>query len=254
MGTEVAQTGTITGTATLAETQTPAESSKVWVKEETGIDWPRLRFASCVAIFGGAVGVVTVLVHFLALIQYPNIIQHLTIWDSLLFGTGGALGGILITAPTAYLLFGERPEFASLKDRPPRGIRAWAALGILYGLTYPLIMGGVFIPLSFNIIDFNTGHLSVPQLLFKSLEGGIFAPSIALVLGIRLLYTGLYSALLFAPGGWALDRFNASRDPISRKYGTWAVAVLFSALVIAIVVYAPPIFLANFGGGAQNRF
>ena len=241
-------------TTTITETTIPADAPRVWVKEPTGIDWPRLRFASCVSLYGGSVGVATVLVHFLALTPYPQIIQHLTIWHSVLFGTGGFLGGVLITAPTAYLLFGERPEFASEKGRPPRGIRSWAVLGVLYGLTYPLIMGGIFIPVSYNIVDFSGGYLSIPQLMYKSLEGGIFAPSVALVIGSRLFYTGLWSTLLFVPGGWALDRFNASRDPLSRKYGTWFVAVLFSAIVLGLLVYAPPIFLANFGGGAQARF
>ena len=171
-----------------------------------------------------------------------------------MFGVLGCVGGILIAAPTAYLLFGDKPEFKSDKNRPPRSIRAWIILGILFGLTFPLVMGGVMVPISYNIIDFSTGHLSVPQLMYKSFEGTIFAPSVALVVGSRIFYTGLWAAVPFFMGGWAIDRFNASRDPVSRKYGTWLFAVFCASLVLAFVTFAPQVLLAHFGGGEQVRF
>ena len=213
----------------------------------TGTDWIRLRFAICITIFGGTVGITTVLVNHLARIEFPDVVQRLTLWDTLVFGTAGFLGSALIAAPCAYWLFGPLPIFLARKKRETRGFRKWVVLGVTFGLLFPFVTGAVFIPVGFNLVDFGNGLLTIPEILSKSLDLVVFAPSVGLLLGIRIVFTGMIATVVFAPGAWMIDRFNLSDDPTTAKYGTWAVTVVVSLGLIVFMAIAPEQFLSSLG-------
>lgn len=227
--------------------QLPRTGARVTEIEAIGIDWARLRFAICITIFGGAVGIATVLVNHIARIEYPDIVQRLTLWDTLLFGTAGFLGSALVAAPSAYWLFGPIPTYLVRKKRASRGFRKWVVLSLTFGLLFPFVTGAVFIPVGFNLVDFGSGLLTIPEILAKSVDLIVFAPSVGLLLGIRIVFTGMIAAVVFAPGAWLIDRFNLSDDPTTARYGTWAITVVVSLGLLAFVAIGPEQFLARLG-------
>ena len=213
----------------------------------TGTDWPRVRFAACVAIYGAAIGIATVLVNFLARADAIDIPQHLPFWTSLLFSSAAALAGIAITGPIAYWVYGTRHVFSKVEAREPRNLIVWAVLGFGYGIVFPLLMGAYFLPISFYFHDFAIGLTSAPQLMSRAFDVVLIWPVLALVFGSGLFFTGLIAGALFGGGGWIIDRFNASADPATAKYGTWIMAVVLSVGVVSMVAVVPEATLARLG-------
>ncbi len=210
-------------------------------------DWTRLRFALGIGIYSGALGTATVLVNFLAQIRIPEILDRPPMLQSLLFGSSGALSGFLITAPIAYWLFGGIHVFTREIRRQSRSLRAWFLLSVAYGLTLPIVVGAFLLPVAFNLHDFSDGRITVPELSLKSVEILILAPSVGLILGLRMFFTGIVAALLFWPGAWLIDRFTVSEDATTARYGPWVVALALSLAVLAIASFAPVSLLARFG-------
>ena len=215
----------------------------------TETDWQRVRFTICLAIFGGTLGAVTVLVNFLSQTISPVYgPEHMSFGRSLLFASGGALAGILVSAPTAYWLFGTRPVF-SAKRRQARGFLKWAIWGGLYGLVFPLVLGGFLLPMSGFFLDWYNGIFNVLGLFIKNLDllTGRWIP-LAFVFGTgRLFFTGLFAGLVFWPGAWLIDKFNTSSHQPTALYGSWIVAIGLSVLLVALLVFTPELTLSKLG-------
>ena len=205
----------------------------------------------CLAIFGGTLGAVTVLVNFLShslVISAVYEPEHMSLTRSLIFACGGALAGIVITAPTAYWLFGVRPSFSG-KRRKSRSFLKWAILGGLYGLVFPLVLGGFFLPLSGFFLDWYNGIFNVPGLLAKNFDllTGRWIP-LSFVFGAgRLFFTGLLAGLVFWPGAWLIDKFNVSSHQPTVLYGSWIVSIGLSILLVALLVFTPEVTLSKLG-------
>ena len=211
-------------------------------------DWPRIRFAVALALYGGTLGAAVILVNFLTRFEDFEVAQHLSFGASLLFGTGGALAGVAVAGPLAYLIFGGLPKFyRSRHRRRPRSLMTWLTLGFGFGVMLPIVMGAVFLPTAQHVEGFLAGIVSVPGLLTKSVDLiGLFF-SFAVILGFRLLVTGILAGGLFAVGGWAIDRLNLSEDPTTAKYGTWAMAAILSVAVMTVVALGSESFLGRLG-------
>ena len=219
-----------------------------WNERSTPTDWPRIRFAAAVAVFAGFLGAATILVNFLAQIQFPDIPEHLPAFRSFVLSSAGALAGITLTGPLAYALYGSPPIFYPEQNkRTPRGLIIWFLVGYGYGVAFSLLLGGIFLPIALNILDVVGGLMSVTRMLSKSLDLFISAPTLAVVLGLRILITGVIGGVVFGGGAWLIDRFNASEDPATAKYGPIAISVVLSAGVVVFVVFVPAPFWAPFG-------
>ena len=210
-------------------------------------DWARLRFAFGIGIFAGALGTATVLVNLISQITIPEILDRPPILQTLLFGSSGALSGFLITAPVAYWMFGGIRVFTHEIKRDSRSFKTWFLYASAYGMTLPIIAGAFLMPVAFNLHDFTDGRITVPELSMKSLEILILAPSVGLILGLRMFFTGFVAALLFWPGAWLIDRFCVSEDRATARYGPWVVTLALSLSVLAIAAFAPVSLLAQFG-------
>ena len=215
--------------------------------ESTDTDWLRVRFVICVAIYGAAIGVATILVNFLVRADAISLPQHRPLWTSLLFSGAAAVAGITITGPAAYWIFGTRHVFSTVEKRKPRSLIVWIVLGFGYGIAFPLLMGAYFLPLSFYFHDFASGLTSAPQLVSRVFDVVLIWPVLALVFGNGLFFTGLIAGALFGSGGWIIDRFNASTSLTTAKYGTWIMSMLLSIAVIATVIVVPETILARLG-------
>jgi hypothetical protein len=199
-----------------------------------------------VGLYGGAIGAGAVIVNLLADFQYPDIPEHMPLGRSLLRGGAGALSGLILTGTTAYMIYsGNRSVYK--RGPRPRGIVTWFVLGLAFGVVFPLFTGGIFIPLSTFFLDFGTGIVSVPGMLYKSLDLLLEWPSLGALYGFRLMFSGIIGGVLFIPGAWVIDRLNLSEDPTTARYGSWAVALALSVTIIAIVAFGPEATLAKLG-------
>ncbi len=215
--------------------------------ESAPLDWPRLRFAISLTIYGAALGTATVLVNFLAQFDYFDVPERMPIGQLLLFGAGGAISGLLITGPFAYWVYGVKPTFSKV-GRQARRLWVWLLVGMVYALAFPLVMGGIFLPFGQYFLLFFNSVMGVPQLLVKifDLFTGVWF-SLAFLNGFKIIFTGMVAGALFGPGAWVIDKFNASVDPSTAKYGAWVVASGLSVVLLAFVIFGPQSFLAQLG-------
>ena len=65
--------------------------------------------------------------------------------------------------------------------------------------------------------------------------------------GGRFMYTAIPAGLLFAVGGWLIDRLAAAANDQIARYGPTLLAVLLSAIVIASLLLLPPPVLWHIG-------
>lgn len=210
-------------------------------------DWERIRFALSIGLYGGVLGAATILVNFLSQVDFPDLPERLAPFQAALFSTAGFGAGAVLTWPIAYWLLGPRREYGPHKKRDARNLPLWFILGFSYGILFSMVMGGIFLPISFNFLDFINGLISVPQLMTRTSDLIVSWPALALVLGTRLLFTGVFAGVIFGGGAWLIDRFNASADPITAKYGPPLIAAVLSIVVAVIVAFAPETTLARFG-------
>ena len=213
---------------------------------ERGFDWPRLRFAYSVALYGGVLGAITVIVNFLSQFDFPDTPEHLPALQAALFALAGAVSGIILTGPMAYIIQGPTPFFHQ-RRRASLSLLVWFLIGFGYGVAFSMLLGGIFLPLSVNILDFVDGLISVPRLLIKAFDMLIAWPGLAIVLGTRLLITGIIAGVFFGGGAWLIDRFSASTDRTTSVYGPWAIALALSVALIAVILFVPESTLAYLG-------
>ena len=216
--------------------------------EAAPLDWPRLRFAISLAIYGAALGVTIIFINFLTQFEYFEVPQRLPVGQALLFGGGAAMAGALLCGPIAYWMYGVRPTFSD-RGRQPRRFWVWLSIGLAYGIFFPLVVGGIFLPLGQYFYGFFTSTFSVPDLLVANIN--LAAPKFlpfAIINGFKLIFTGLeISVPLFGPGAWVIDRFNTSADPRTAKYGALAVSISLAVALILFVEFGPMEFLLKLG-------
>lgn len=210
-------------------------------------DWPRIRFAATLTLYGAALGAAAIIINFLSQTPGTDEPRHMPFALSFMFGVYGAMAGGLITGPTVYWMYGGIGYFY-VKVREPRGFIIWSFLGFCYGIVFLLVMGGVFLPVGALLANFYDGLVSIPGLVNQAIDllTARWAP-LALVLGFRLFFTGLLAGGLFALGAWVIDRFNTSEDAATARYGPWAIALALSISVIAASIFGPVELLAKLG-------
>ena len=123
----------------------------------------------------------------------------------------------------------------------------WVGIGVVYSFVLSLILGGLFLPLTFLFTEFTRGVISVPILLSEALDTTMRWPFLSVVVGIQLLFTAMAAGVLFGLGAWVIDWFNSSADSVSAKYGTWVVAMALCGLVVALLAVVPESTLARLG-------
>ena len=212
-------------------------------------DWQRLRLSLSIGVFGGVLGGAVILVNLLTRFELPhiNIPEHPPFSDALVLSFPGFIAGLLITGPVAYWLFGPPSVLHPTRLRPSHNFAMWFGVGFVYSLVLSSILGGLFLPFSFLFREFLRGTVSVPGLLNEWVDLGIAWPFQALVLGVQLMFTSMFAGGIFGVGAWVIDRFNASRNASTAKYGTIVMAVILSIIVAVLVAVVPETTLVRLG-------
>ena len=212
-------------------------------------DTPRLRFVVTTAIYGASIGAFTMIVNYLvqSATAYPYVAQHMPLGRTIIFSGSGAAGGLLISALAAFWLHGEGLSLFPNRKRKRLSFYFWMFLGLGYGLIFTIIMGGLILPLTFNILNFSDGIMNPMELIHTNIDAVLRGPVFALILGVRILFTSLIAGLMFGAGGWLIDFFHSSSDHNTVSYGTWIIALVLALVVIGMATIGPEQALANLG-------
>jgi hypothetical protein len=232
--------------ATVAGAQTTAEALG-----PKGMDWERVRFTASLAIYGAIVGGNTIIVNMLSRAIPPSVPEHLSVSQSIYFGSLSALVSVLIIVPGAWFIYGGRPTFFSDRDRGPRSLPKWLFLGSLYGGIHMLVFGGLFLPMANLWFSFIHSQIDFLQFLYSASDNLFMSPYLSVTVGLQLLFTSILSIVVFGAGAALIDRVNASQDPKTALIGAWTASIILSAALITFIVLAPETTLATLGSLAQ---
>jgi len=226
-----------------SQKQLEEQSMQLWQ------DTPRLRFVITAAIYGASIGIFTIIVNFLVQSddKYPYLVQHMPLGRTIIFSGSGAAGGLLISALAAFWLHGGGLSLFPDRKRKRLNFRNWVLLGVGYGLIFTVIMGGLILPLTFNMLNFSDGIMNPMELIHTNVDAVLRGPVFAIVLGVRLLFTAVIAGIMFGVGAWLIDIFHSSSNHIAVSYGTWVIALALASAVIGIATIGPEQVLTHLG-------
>ena len=216
-----------------------------------GMDWERIRFTASLAIYGAIVGASTIIVNLLSRAIPPQVPEHLSVSQSIYFGSLSALVSVLIIVPGAWFIYGGRPTFFSDRDRGPRSLMKWLFFGSLYSGIHMLVFGGLFLPMANLWFSFIHSQIDFLQFLYSASDNLFMSPYLSVTVGLQLLFASILSIAVFGAGAAFIDRVNASEDPKTALIGAWTASIILSAALIAFIVLAPETTLATLGSLLQ---
>ena len=212
-------------------------------------DLERVRFSIGVAIFGGTIGGSAIIINFLARFEFPNTPEHMNLISSIFFASSGAIGGILITGPIAYWIYGGLPifKFTPLRNRGPRKFHTWLLLGIGYGMTLPMVLG-ILLPIWYRFLFFYSGSINLPTLISSLIDLTMGSLYLAPLLGFQYFFTGIAAGAIFSIGAWTIDHISHKiRKGIIGPFIAWTISLWISGTIISLLLLLPETYLAQIG-------
>ena len=214
-----------------------ASSSVLTINAETRRR--RIRLATSMALYGGALGAASILISLLNRTPFGADPEHLRLIDSVFISLAGAIAGIAVALPLGYFMGGA-------SGAKPSNLLLWWAVGLAFGLALPFVTGAL-VPLSLVFEDLSIGLIRPGQVFERVLDSVFRAPLNLFVNGALSMFTGLLAGAIFGTGGWVADMFNASRRPVAAKVGPWVVAIVLGSVAVVIAVFGSPDALAKLG-------
>lgn len=209
---------------------------------------PRWRFAVSLGLFGAALGAAVVISNVVGLTsKFAVDADALPPDDIVYFMLVGGLTGFVVAGLTGYLINRSTRAFTSSTPRHALGILPWAAIGGVYWVGFSLLVGGVTLPQANVVLAYVDGAIPFVDFVGFTLDAIFGVPFRMVSEGGRFMYTALPAGLLFALGGWLIDRLAVSTNAPAARYGSPFVAVLLSAIVVAAVLLLPPPVLWHIG-------
>ena len=148
----------------------------------------------------------------------------------------------MVAGLVGYLLNRSSRAFASSTPRHPLGILPWAAIGAAYWVAFSLLLGGVALPQANVVLAYVNGAIPFVDFVGFTLDTIFGIPFRMVSEGGQFMFTAIPAALAFALGGWLIDRLAACANEPTARYGSHlSLAALLSAIVIAGVLFLPPI-------------
>ena len=227
---------------------TTADTSRAVLTDPREDTRPRWRFAASLGLYGAALGAFVVVSNVVGLTsKFAVDADTLPPDDIVYFMLVGGVTGFVVAGLAGYLINRSTRAFASSTPRHPLGILSWAALGATYWVTFSLLVGGITLPQANVVLAYANGAIPFVDFVGFTLDTIFGVPFRMVSEGGRFMYTAIPAGLLFAMGGWAIDRLAAfSNDQIAR-YGPTLLAVLLTAVVIALLLLLPPSVLWHIG-------
>ena len=209
---------------------------------------PRWRFAASLGLYGVALGAAVVVTNVVGLTsKFAVDADTLPPDDNVYFMIVGGLSGLVVAGIAGYLMNRSSRAFASSMSRHPLGILPWAAVGAVYWVAFSLLLGGVALPQANVVLAYVNGAIPFVDFVGFTLDTIFGIPFRMVSEGGRFMFTAIPAALVFALGGWLIDRLAASAHGPTARYGPPLLATMLSAIVIAGILLLPPSVLWHIG-------
>ena len=224
------------------------DTSKVVLANPREDTWPRWRFAASLGLYGAALGAFVVVTNVVGLTsKFAVDADALPPDDILYFMAVGGLTGLVVAGLAGYFINRSSRAFVSSVPRHALGILPWAAIGAVYWVAFSLLLGGVTLPQANVVLAYVDGAIPFIDFVGFTLDTIFGVPFRMVSEGGRFMYTAISAGLLFAIGGWLIDRLAASANEHMARYGAPLLAVLLSAVVTTCVLVLPPSVLWHVG-------
>lgn len=228
---------TSTADTSRVATTTPREDTK-----------PRWRFAASLGLYGAALGAAVVITNVVGLTsKFAVDADALPPDDIVYFMLVGGVTGFVVAGLAGYLINRSPRVFASSTPRHPLGILSWAAVGATYWVAFSLLVGGVTLPQANVVLAYANDAIPFVDFVGFTLDTIFGVPFRMVSEGGRFMYTAIPAGLLFAVGGWLIDRLAASSNEQMARYGPPLLGALLSAIVTAFLLLLPPSVLWHIG-------
>ena len=209
---------------------------------------PRWRFAASLGLFGAALGAAVVVTNIVGQTsKFAVDADALPTDDTVYFMLVGGLSGFVVAGLAGFLINRSSRAFASSRPRHPLGILSWAAVGATYWVAFSLLLGGVTLPQANVVLAYVQDAIPFVDFLGFTIDTIFGIPFRMVSEGGRFMYTALPAGLLFAVGGWAIDRLAVTANHQAARYGPTLLGVLLSAIVVAGLLLLPPPVLWHIG-------
>ena len=227
---------------------TVTDTSKIVLADPQEDSRPRWRFAASLGLYGAALGGAVVITNVVGLTSNFSVdADALPPDDIVYFLLVGGLTGLVVAGVIGFLLNRSTRAFETSTPRHALGILSWAALGGAFWVAFSLLLGGVALPQANVMLAYIDGAISFGLMLGFSLDTIFGIPFRMVAEGGRFMYTAIPAALLFALGGWAIDRTAALSHDQAARYGPAVLAIVLSATVIALLLLLPSPVLWHIG-------
>lgn len=225
-----------------------ADTSKRVLADPQEDTKPRWRFAASLGMYGAALGAAVVITNVVGLTsKFAVDADALPPDDIVYFMLVGGLTGLVVAGLTGYLINRSTRAFETSTPRHALGVLPWAALGATYWVAFSLLVGGITLPQANVVLAYVDGAIPFADFVGFSLDTIFGVPFRMVSEGGRFMYTAIPAGLMFALGGWIIDRLAVSANGPVARYGSPLVAALLSAIVVAAVLLLPPTILWHIG-------
>ena len=227
---------------------TVSDTSKRVLADPQEDSRPRWRFAASLGLYGAALGAAVVITNVVGLTsKFAVDADSLPPDDIVYFMLVGGLTGLVVAGVIGYLINRSTRAFETSTPRHALGILPWAAIGATYWVAFSLLLGGVALPQANVVLAYVEGAISFGDFIGFSLDT-VFGVLFRMVSeGGRFMYTAVFAGVLFAAGGWAIDRLAALSNDQAARYGPPVLAIALSATVVALILLLPPSVLWHIG-------
>ena len=225
-----------------------AETSRIVTASPREDTRPRWRFAASLGLYGAALGAAVVITNVVGLTsKFAVDADALPAEDVIYFMIVGGLSGFAVAGLTGYLINRSTRAFASSTPRHALGILPWTALGATYWVAFSLLVGGITLPQANVVLAYIDGAIPFVDFIGFTLDTIFGVPFRMVSEGGRFMYTAIPAGLMFALGGWIIDRLAVSANVPAARYGSPLAAALLSAIVVAAILLLPPSVLWHIG-------
>ena len=89
---------------------------------------------------------------------------------------GGALSGMMMTAPIVYRLYAQRPPLERGQFRKTFSLAECAGLGLGYAVVFPPLAGGLILPLAAQLFGIQQGFLGPGEIFYSLVDTFFWRP------------------------------------------------------------------------------
>ncbi len=182
-------------------------------------------------MLGCALSVAAVHLQLISRIPWYEDAYHLDFWPAVFFSLSGVAAALLVL-PWAVFHMRDRAHL-------PANPLIWLGLGLWFGVSTAFVTGGLS-PMTRVFLAVAEKRMTLGEMPSFMLDAVLIGFKDFFVQGAIAVPGGLIAGAIFAVGGFAIDRLNASSDDRISTFAPWIAATVISTAVLLFALAGPP--------------